>query len=90
MQSSKGLEADIVFVIGISRDIFPDSRLDIKEQSRLFFVAMTRAKKELYLFNARRRSATVTFGKSFQLQKSEFIEAIASDHIDCEYIRPRR
>lgn len=90
MQSSKGLEANIVFVIGVSHEIFPDPRLDIKEQSRLFFVAMTRAKKELYLFSARTRSANITFGRSFQIQKSEFIDAIANDHIDYDYIRPRR
>ena len=55
MPSSKGLQGDVVVVIGLSKDLFPRPGADVKENSRLLYVTMTRAKKELYLFSARRR-----------------------------------
>lgn len=92
LQSSKGLEADIIFVVGVSERIIPDNKLDIEEQSRLFFVAMTRAKKELYLFSARKRSSKITYNKSFQIKKSQFIDSIDNNHIEKEsiYIKNKR
>lgn len=88
MPSSKGLESDIVFVIGLSEGFFPHPKGNIKEQSRLLFVAMTRAKKELYLFNARTRPANITFmKKSYQLKPSPFIDTIPAQHIESHYIK---
>ena len=81
-----GLEADIIFVVGVSEKIIPNNKSDIEEQSRLFFVAMTRAKKELYLFSARKRSSKITYNKSFQIKKSQFIDSIGNDHIEKESI----
>lgn len=46
---SKGLEFDNVFVAGVTSTIFPNSRTDIEEERRLFYVAMTRAKSNLFL-----------------------------------------
>jgi DNA helicase-2/ATP-dependent DNA helicase PcrA len=86
MPSSKGLEADIVFVIGLSEGLFPHPAGNLKEQSRLFFVAMTRAKKELYLFSARTRPASITFmAQSYQLKPSPFINVIPDKHIEICY-----
>ena len=54
--ASKGLEFDTVFVIGTEEGLFPHANAigtgnpdDIEEERRLFYVAMTRAKKKLYL-----------------------------------------
>lgn len=89
--SSKGLEGDIIFVVGLSEELFPDPEGDIGEQSRLFFVAMTRAKKELHLFSARTRSTKVTYKKvSYQLKKSPFIDAIPNDHLEMLYNRTQK
>lgn len=49
MHGSKGLEFDIVIIAGISDKIIPDRTSDIEEERRLFYVALTRAKNELYL-----------------------------------------
>ncbi len=51
----KGLEAKVVFVIGLEEGLFPDPRKDIEEQRRLFYVGMTRAKSELYLCTSKMR-----------------------------------
>ncbi len=49
MHGSKGLEFDAVIIAGISDKIIPDKTSDIEEERRLFYVALTRAKKELHL-----------------------------------------
>ena len=51
VHSSKGLEFDYVFIIGLEEGFFPMAREDtnIQEERRLGYVALTRAKKELYL-----------------------------------------
>ena len=89
MPSSKGLEADVIFVTGLSESLFPNEKLKpekMEELSRLFFVAMTRAQKELHLFNARLRSGSITLlPDSFQLKPSRFIKAIPKDHIEVRY-----
>jgi DNA helicase-2/ATP-dependent DNA helicase PcrA len=87
IQSSKGLEGDVIFVVGLSEKIFPDPDGDIEEQSRLFFVAMTRAKKELHLFSTRTRPGKITYKKeSYQLKKSPFIDAIPKEYIETNTI----
>jgi DNA helicase-2/ATP-dependent DNA helicase PcrA len=91
MPSSKGLEADIIFVIGLSKELFPSPHDDIEEKSRLFYVAMTRARKELYLFSSRTRSSKITFNKiSYQLEPSPFISAICKDNIEIRKIYPKK
>jgi DNA helicase-2/ATP-dependent DNA helicase PcrA len=49
IHKSKGLEFDNVFVIGIEDGKFPSDSTDIKEEARLFYVAVTRPKKYLHL-----------------------------------------
>jgi len=91
MPSSKGLEADVVLVVGLSKDLFPRPDADVPETSRLMYVAMTRAKRELHLFSARRRPASITFhDASYQLQKSPFIDAIPADRIEIKPIYPSK
>ena len=66
VHNAKGLEFDTVFVCGVERDIFPHANSIIEleegmeEERRLFYVAITRAKKKLYLSYAHDRS---TYGQ---------------------------
>ena len=91
MPSSKGLEGDIVIVIGLSKGLFPKPDADVEESSRRFYVAMTRAKKELHLFSARRRPGSITFHEaSYQLQKSPFIDVIPDEHIVKKYLKKKK
>ncbi|MFC1481991.1 ATP-dependent helicase [Candidatus Neomarinimicrobiota bacterium] len=91
MHSSKGLECDIVFVIGLSDGLFPRDDVDIAEQARLFYVAMTRAKKRLIILNARTRSGSITLGRrSYQLKPSPFVERIDNNHIDKQYFKTKK
>ena len=87
MPSSKGLQADVIIVVGLSEGLFPHPEADEAEQSRLLFVAMTRARKELYLFSTRKRSGAITLKKeSYQLKPSPFIGVIPSEHIETRYV----
>ena len=60
LHNAKGLEYDLVFMIGMEDGIFPHSRSieagDIEEERRLAYVGVTRARKELYLTHARTRA----------------------------------
>lgn len=60
MHSAKGLEFPVVFIVGMEESIFPHNRAlydvsEMEEERRLCYVAMTRAKEELYLLHAGRR-----------------------------------
>jgi len=50
IHKSKGLEWDTVFIIGLNDKYFPASRESLEEERRLFYVATTRAKNNLYFF----------------------------------------
>lgn len=60
MHSAKGLEFDVVFLPDINEDILPNKKTmeeyGIEEERRLFYVAMTRAKKELYISWVRKKN----------------------------------
>jgi DNA helicase-2/ATP-dependent DNA helicase PcrA len=56
VHGSKGLEFEIVYVIGLNEDLFPSSKGDIEEERRLMYVAMTRAKDCLYLSSTATRN----------------------------------
>jgi DNA helicase-2/ATP-dependent DNA helicase PcrA len=60
LHNAKGLEYDMVFMIGMEDGVFPHSRSieagDIEEERRLAYVGVTRARKELYLTHARTRA----------------------------------
>ncbi|WP_061206319.1 ATP-dependent helicase [Leptospira santarosai] len=49
VHSAKGLEFDLVFILNATEGVFPSSKnIDVEEERRLFYVAITRARKELY------------------------------------------
>ena len=84
VHSVKGLEFDNVFVVGLEEGIFPhmNSLMDsqqLEEERRLCYVAITRARKKLYLVNARRR---VLFGKDQVNPASRFIQEIDSNLVE--------
>ena len=87
-QGAKGLEADVVCVVGLEEGTLPRdgaSDEELAEQSRLMYVSMTRARTELHLFHARTRSGAVSFkqshgkGESHTLSRSRFLNAIPED-----------
>jgi DNA helicase II / ATP-dependent DNA helicase PcrA len=77
-QESKGREFDTVFFAGLEEGVIPDYRSKteekISEERRIFYVAITRAKKEIYLSYADFRPTK--YGKLLQQQRSRFIDAI--------------
>ncbi|MDD3452942.1 MAG: UvrD-helicase domain-containing protein [Bacilli bacterium] len=88
VHSAKGLEFDYVFLIGMEETIFPhrNSLMDsnqIEEERRLCYVALTRAKKKLYLVNARKRAI---FGDVGYNAPSRFINEINEENLDIDKI----
>ena len=84
LHSSKGLEFKNVFIEGLEEDLFPsalsyNSREDLEEERRLFYVGITRAKKNLYISYANSR---YRWGKLISCEESRFIEEIDNDFID--------
>ena len=78
MRKAKGLEADVVFMIGLEDDLIPNPRSsDIVEEARLFYVSMTRAKEKLYLFHAFKRPRGISYGQELMdKRRSRFLDAI--------------
>jgi len=73
-QGAKGLEADVVCIIGLEDGSVPRTKGDLAEQSRLLFVSMTRASEDLHLFHARTRPTSVTF---IQVERSKGINTLS-------------
>jgi len=84
LHSAKGLEFPVVFLVGLEEGVFPHSRslnsdTELEEERRLCYVGMTRAREELHLVHAQRRSL---YGQpSFNLP-SRFLQDIPSELID--------
>ena len=81
MHSSKGLEFPTVFVVGMEENIFPsqrsiESEAEVEEERRLAYVAITRAKRELYLTHSNQR---ILFGVTNRNPKSRFLEELPED-----------
>lgn len=88
VHSVKGLEYDYVFLVGMEEGIFPHynaindgSNSAIEEERRLCYVAITRAKKELYITSAETRTL---FGNTNRNMPSRFIEEIDKKYLDIE------
>jgi len=81
---AKGLEFKYVYIVGLEEDLFPSqlmlsSRSELEEERRLFYVAITRAKKRLFLSYALSR---YRFGRLKNCEPSRFL-----DDIDPRYIK---
>jgi DNA helicase-2/ATP-dependent DNA helicase PcrA len=87
IHAAKGLEFSCVFVAGIEEMLFPNAmsintREELEEERRLFYVAITRAKHRLWLTYANTR---YRFGQLVQNEPSRFIEEMPEQHIDKSY-----
>jgi DNA helicase-2/ATP-dependent DNA helicase PcrA len=83
IHSAKGLEFNYVFVAGMEENLFPGqlsigSREDLEEERRLFYVAVTRAKKECCLSYANSRFKR---GELFYCEPSRFLEELGDDFL---------
>lgn len=84
IHAAKGLEFDCVFVGGLEETLFPsamsiNTREELEEERRLFYVAITRARKKLWLTYA---NARYRFGQLQQNDPSRFIEEMPGEYID--------
>ena len=84
MHNAKGLEYPVVFIVGMEEGLFPSKRsMDedkgVEEERRLCYVAITRAKQELFLTNARQRTM---YGMTTTTIPSRFTEEIPEDFLD--------
>jgi DNA helicase II / ATP-dependent DNA helicase PcrA len=80
LHNAKGLEYPIVFVVGCEEGVFPHQRAldegELEEERRLFYVAITRAMRELYLTHARRRSV---FGAQTHSLPGRFLDELPAE-----------
>ncbi len=84
IHAAKGLEFSCVFVGGLEETLFPsgmniNTREELEEERRLFYVAITRAKKKLWLTYA---NARYRFGQLNQNEPSRFIDEMPEDYVD--------
>lgn len=84
LHSAKGLEFQLVFMIGMEEKLFPHVRAledptQMEEERRLCYVGMTRAKKRLFLLNVRRRHI---FGQEQMNPPARFIADIPNELLD--------
>ena len=92
IHSAKGLEFPYVFIVGMEEDLFPsqlsvNSRTELEEERRLFYVALTRAEKASFLSYAQTR---FKFGNITYAEPSRFISEIPTDLIEIPEARPPR
>ena len=85
---AKGLEFPTVFIVGLEEDLFPsamslNTRSELEEERRLFYVALTRAEHQAYLTYAQSR---YRWGKLVDSEPSRFIEEINDKYL--EYLTP--
>lgn len=86
---AKGLEFPFVYIVGMEEDLFPsamsmNTRTELEEERRLFYVALTRAEKQAYLTYTQSR---YRWGKLVDAEPSRFIEEIEGDFL--EYMIPQ-
>ena len=84
IHAAKGLEFSVVFVAGLEEMLFPNAlsintREELEEERRLFYVAITRAKKRLWITYANTR---YRFGSLVQNEPSRFIDELPENFLD--------
>jgi DNA helicase-2/ATP-dependent DNA helicase PcrA len=87
IHAAKGLEFPVVFVAGLEEMLFPNgisvnTREELEEERRLFYVAITRAKHKLWLTYANTR---YRFGSLVQNDPSRFIDELPQEFVDKSY-----
>lgn len=86
---AKGLEFPYVYIVGMEEDLFPsamsmNTRSELEEERRLFYVALTRAEQQAYLTHAQTR---YRWGKLIDAEPSRFIEEIDEKFLN--YLTPK-
>jgi DNA helicase-2/ATP-dependent DNA helicase PcrA len=86
---AKGLEFPNVFIVGLEEDLFPsamslNTRSELEEERRLFYVALTRAEERAFLSYTLSR---YRWGKLIDAEPSRFIEEIDPQYVD--HIKPK-
>ena len=81
---AKGLEFPYVFIVGMEEDLFPsalsiNTRTELEEERRLFYVALTRAEKQAYLTYTEHR---YRWGKLSEAEPSRFIDEIDDKYLE--------
>jgi len=94
MQGAKGLQADVVCILGLEEGTLPREgaqNAELAEQARLLYVSMTRAKSELHLFHARKRSPAVSYQVPYRsgrpLDQSSFLKVIPNEFAERKFHR---
>jgi DNA helicase-2/ATP-dependent DNA helicase PcrA len=87
IHAAKGLEFPVVFSVGLEENLFPsglsiNSREELEEERRLFYVVITRAKSRLFLTYANSR---YRFGQLVNNESSRFLEEMPEKYIDRSY-----
>ncbi|MGE3825236.1 MAG: 3'-5' exonuclease, partial [Bacteroidia bacterium] len=86
IHSAKGLEFPFVYVVGLEENLFPsqlslNSRSDLEEERRLFYVALTRAEKQAFLTYSASR---YRWGNLTSCEPSRFLEEIDAQYLEFE------
>ena len=86
---AKGLEFPYVYIVGLEENLFPsamnlNSRTELEEERRLFYVALTRAEKKIYLSYVLSR---YRWGKPVDSEKSRFIDEIKQEYLQNNVIQ---
>lgn len=95
VHAAKGLEFDTIFVTGMEDELFPNANAryfprEMEEERRLFYVAVTRAKRHCYLTYAKSR---FKYGSTEVTTPSPFLDEIDKDYVEWEdnntWLKPR-
>lgn len=86
VHASKGLEFPVVFIVGLEENLFPmgardNFDVDIEEERRLFYVAITRAEQRLYFSHCRSR---FKFGEETRQARSRFLDEVDAGVVQTE------
>lgn len=92
LHSAKGLEFPVAFMAGLEEGLFPHARTlmnecEIEEERRICYVGITRARRKLYLTNARMRTI---YGKTIMYPVSRFLSEIPPSVLERVEMRPSR
>jgi len=92
VHAAKGLEFPYVYIVGMEENLFPsqlsiNTRADLEEERRLFYVAVTRAEKKAFLSYAISR---YRWGNLTHCEPSRFIEEIDERFIDADEVVPKK
>ncbi len=86
VHAAKGLEFPVIFIVGLEEELFPvgsrdNEDVNIEEERRLFYVAITRAQKELFFSHCRSR---YKYGEEQRKMRSRFLDEVSGDVVRTE------